>query len=174
MNAYDEALKDEDAPHLAKHAMEYHGLTLKQFVLMCEEAHKRYEGQFSSSVDKELAVECFYEGFKVACKAALQEDALDRMAENARELGLEYEGEQEPVAWMDKDTGGITSKKEVADKFGIDIPLYTHPAKPLSDDAVNAILVKHGLDNVEMAGNHIDVVLLMRDVERAHGIGKND
>lgn len=47
----------------------------------------------------------------------------------------------------------------------------THPAQPLSDDEVNAILVKHGLDNVEMAGNHIDVVLLMRDVERAHGIG---
>ena len=43
-------------------------------------------------------------------------------------------------------------------------------AQPLSDDAVNAILVKHGLDNVEMAGNHIDVVLLMRDVEQAHGI----
>lgn len=46
-----------------------------------------------------------------------------------------------------------------------------HPARPLSDDEINAILVKHGLDNVEMAGNHIDVVLLMRDVERAHEIG---
>ena len=27
----------------------------------------------------------------IACKEALQENALDRMAENARELGLEYE-----------------------------------------------------------------------------------
>jgi hypothetical protein len=51
---------------------------------------------------------------------------------------------------------------------------HTHPAQPLSDDAVNAILVKHGLDNVELAGNHIDVVLLMRDVEHAHGIGERD
>lgn len=53
-------------------------------------------------------------------------------------------------------------------------PLYTHPAtwQSLSDDEITEILVKHGLDNVEMAGNHIDVVLLMRDVERAHGIGE--
>lgn len=77
MSKKDEALKDEDAPCLAKHAMEYHGLTLKQFVLMCEEAHKRYEGQFSSSVDKHLAVECFNEGFKVACKEALEQPAQD-------------------------------------------------------------------------------------------------
>ena len=74
-NQTQEALTDEDAPHLAKHAMEYHGLTLRQFVLMCEEAHKRYEGQFSNAVDKQLAVECFYEGFKVACKEALEQPA---------------------------------------------------------------------------------------------------
>ena len=72
MNKQIESLNDDDA-HLAKHAIEYHGLTLKQFVLMCEEADKRYEGQFSSAVDKALAVECFYEGFKIACKEALAE-----------------------------------------------------------------------------------------------------
>ena len=37
---------------------------------MCNEADKRYEGQFANSVDKHLAVECFYEGFKVAISGA--------------------------------------------------------------------------------------------------------
>lgn len=57
----------DDELHLAKHAKEYHGLTLNQFKLMCNEADKRYEGQFANSVDKHLAVESFYEGFKVGC-----------------------------------------------------------------------------------------------------------
>jgi hypothetical protein len=34
-----------------------------------------------------------------AIKEALANEALDKMAENARELGLEYEPEQEPVTW---------------------------------------------------------------------------
>lgn len=55
---------------LEKHAKEYHGLTLNQFKLMCNEADKRYEGQFANSVDKHLAVECFYEGFKVSISGA--------------------------------------------------------------------------------------------------------
>ena len=55
---------------LEKHAKEYHGLTLNHFKLMCNEADKRYEGQFANSVDKHLAVECFYEGFKVAISGA--------------------------------------------------------------------------------------------------------
>jgi len=59
----------DDELHLAKHAKEYHGLTLNQFKLMCNEADKRYEGQFANSVDKHLAVESFYEGFKVAIKS---------------------------------------------------------------------------------------------------------
>jgi len=52
---------------LEKHAKEYHNLTLNQFKLMCNEADKRYEGQFANAVDKHLAVESFYEGFKVGC-----------------------------------------------------------------------------------------------------------
>jgi hypothetical protein len=60
---------------LEKHAKEHHGLTLNQFKLMCNEADKRYEGQFASSVDKQLAVESFYEGFKVAIKEALEQPA---------------------------------------------------------------------------------------------------
>ena len=56
---------------LKKHAKEYHNLTLNQFKLMCNEADKRYEGQFANAVDKHLAVESFYEGFKVAISSAL-------------------------------------------------------------------------------------------------------
>jgi hypothetical protein len=67
---------------LEKHAKEYHGLTLNQFKLMCEEAHKRYEGQFSNSVDKALAVESFYEGFKVAIKEALEEPAWQGLTDD--------------------------------------------------------------------------------------------
>ena len=35
-----------------------------------------------------------------AIKEALANEALEKMAENARELGLDYEPEQEPVAWL--------------------------------------------------------------------------
>ena len=34
-----------------------------------------------------------------AIKEALANEALEKMAENARELGLDYEPEQEPVTW---------------------------------------------------------------------------
>ena len=34
-----------------------------------------------------------------AIKEALAKEALEKMAENARELGLDYEPEQEPVTW---------------------------------------------------------------------------
>ena len=37
-----------------------------------------------------------------AIKEALANEALEKMAENARELGLDYEPEQEPVAWRAK------------------------------------------------------------------------
>ena len=55
---------------LEKHAKEYHNLTLNQFKLMCNESDKRFEGQFSSIVDKRLAVESFCAGFKVAISNA--------------------------------------------------------------------------------------------------------
>lgn len=75
MNEKDQEFGSDE--QLEKHAREYHGLSLAQFKLMCEEAHKRYEGQFSSSVDKALAVDSFYEGFKVAIKEALEQPAQE-------------------------------------------------------------------------------------------------
>ena len=71
---------------------------------------------------------------------------------------------QEPVAWMPK-----IDQLEGLHKMTDGIPLYTHPYQwqGLTDDEINEILVKHDLNNVEMAGNHIDVVLLMNNVEQA-------
>ncbi len=71
---------------LEKHAKEYYGLTLNQFKLMCDEADKRYEGQFANSVDKHLAVESFYEGFKVGCThphqwRGLTDDEINKIIE---------------------------------------------------------------------------------------------
>jgi len=44
-----------------------------------------------------------------AIKQALAQDALDKMAENARELGLDYEpAVQEPVAWVNHGENRIT------------------------------------------------------------------
>ena len=40
-----------------------------------------------------------YDQAITAIKEALANEALEKMAENARELGLDYEPEQEPVTW---------------------------------------------------------------------------
>ena len=45
----------------------------------------------------------------IAIKEALVNEALDKMAENARELGLDYEPAQEPVAWIWEKEDGYTS-----------------------------------------------------------------
>jgi hypothetical protein len=44
--------------------------------------------------------EVLYKETFTAIKEALANEALEKMAENARELGLDYEPEQEPVAWL--------------------------------------------------------------------------
>ena len=44
-----------------------------------------------------------------AIKKALANEALEKMAENARELGLDYEPAQEPVAWIWEKEDGYTS-----------------------------------------------------------------
>ena len=41
----------------------------------------------------------WYDQIITAIKEALANEALEKMAENARELGLDYEPAQEPVAW---------------------------------------------------------------------------
>ena len=142
MNEKDQEFGSDE--QLEKHAREYHGLSLAQFKLMCEEAHKRYEGQFSSSVDKALAVDSFYEGFKVAIKEALEQPAQEPVmigdCNAARQIwennlkeaekilskckfakSDDEQPAQEPVAWTYEALGwmereGIDLANELADK----------------------------------------------------------
>ena len=52
-----------------------------------------------------------------------KDEALEKKAENARELGLDYEPEQEPVAWLNKERNTIIWDKIYPDMY----PLYTTP-----------------------------------------------
>jgi hypothetical protein len=63
-----------------------------------------------------------------AIKEALANEALDKMAENARELGLDYEPAQEPVAWAKFSAKGniIDLLSEPDDDY---TPLYTTPSQ---------------------------------------------
>ena len=65
-----------------------------------------------------------YDEARTAIKEALANEALDKMAENARELGLDYEPAQEPVGKFAKFTDGIW--REVTDGSA-GVPLYTSP-----------------------------------------------
>ena len=64
----------------------------------------------------------------IAIKEALANEALDKMAENARELGLDYEPAQEPVAWAKFSAKGniIDLLNEPDDEY---TPLYTTPSQ---------------------------------------------
>ena len=56
-----------------------------------------------------------------------REQALNKMADNARELGLDYKpAQQEPVAWMHPD-GRIWTFGRGLDKSTFTVPLYTSP-----------------------------------------------
>ena len=45
-----------------------------------------------------------------------------------------------------------------------------HKWQPLNDDEISEILDKHGFNEVQIAGEYIDIVKLIRDVEKTHGI----
>lgn len=107
-----------------------------------------------------------------AIREALADSALERMAENARELGLDYEAaqQQEPVAYSY--TSRITGAQGFShhpmprfiDSESWDIqPLYTsQPAsKPLTDEQIE-----------ELCWTEMDRRLLSfaRAIEAAHGI----
>jgi hypothetical protein len=51
-----------------------------------------------------------------AIKEALANEALDKMAENARELGLDYEPEQTEHGWTPERIAGMARLKEAQDK----------------------------------------------------------
>ena len=74
--------------------------------------------------------------------------------------------EQEPVAYI-KEVGGYG----IIDFAHIDedgaYPVYTHPAQPLSDDEIRALIVKYV--SVDCT---CDPYEFARAIEKAHGIGK--
>jgi hypothetical protein len=102
------------------------------------------QNQGDVSVDEWIATE-------KAIKEALVNEALDKMAENARELGLDYEPAQEPVAWAKFSAKGniIDLLSEPDDDY---TPLYTTPPqrKPLTDEEIeyafktNSVMVDNG------------------------------
>ena len=61
----------------------------------------------------------------IAIKEALANEALEKMAENARELGLDYEPAQEPLAWVDllKEAQQIVESKVLWKRFIDGTPL---------------------------------------------------
>ena len=70
---------------------------------------------------------------KAWCKVERNEP-LEKMADNARELGLDYEPVQEPVAWMDRD-GDLYANEPDKNWCPPHYPLYTTPpaAQPAPD-----------------------------------------
>ena len=97
-----------------------------------------------------------------AVQRALANEALDKMAENARELGLDYEPAQEPVAWAKFSAKGniIDLLNEPDDDY---TPLYTTPPqrKPLTDEEIQNTLLGYRL---------VDAIDIARAIESAHGI----
>ena len=48
--------------------------------------------------------------------------------------------------------------------------LRIHGKVPLNDDEISEILDKHGFNEVQISGEYINIVGLIRDIEKAHGI----
>ena len=133
-----------------------------------------------------------------ACEAAIQavrqalaDAALDKMAENARELGIGLTADgkffcdgksckqpapapaQEPVAWMHKIDFDRDDRKDFMVYYdrtpGYCIPLYTTPpapAQPLKDEQIQKL--RHTIDWTA-SWSYIDFA---RAIEAAHGITK--
>ena len=111
-----------------------------------------------------------------AIKEALANEALEKMAENARELGLDYEPaqtEQKPVVFWDGESRFVSQKTKEWDKrtggtlgFGCDIALYTTPPqrKPLSDEEIETY--RYMIDWTA----HWSYINFARAIEAAHGI----
>jgi hypothetical protein len=88
---------------------------------------------------------------------------------------------QEPVAWM-LPNENLVNYKDVAEflceEGQTPIPLYTHPAQPLSEDEIQKTwynlypLDENNLWTDMLEGEHLRK--FARAIEKAHGIGEND
>ena len=108
-----------------------------------------------------------------AITAIKQARALDKMADNARELGLDYEPVQEPVASIF--ISGIGERE--FDDWGHDLPvgrnlLYTSPpaSKPLTGEQIRALWEQEA--KPERSTAHF-FTAFARAIETAHGIKEN-
>ena len=101
-------------------------------------------------------------------KEALANEALDKMAENARELGLDYEPEQEPVGEIVDAIEGAF-KCSFTKMLPVGTKLYTTPPqrKPLSDEEIQDLLMP-----VRISGDGY-YLRIARAIEAAHGIKEN-
>ena len=97
-----------------------------------------------------------------AIKEALANEALEKMAENARELGLDYEPPQEPVGEIVDAIEGAF-KCSFTKMLPVGTKLYTTPPqrKPLTDEEIWEAL--GGIDCTRP-------MLIARAIEAAHGI----
>ena len=79
-----------------------------------------------------------------AVQRVLANEALEKMAENARELGLDYEPAQEPVAWAKFSAKGniIDLLNEPDDEY---TPLYTTPPQRTWVGLTRIELIKCGV-----------------------------
>jgi len=105
-------------------------------------------------------------------------EALDKKAENARELGLDYEpAQQEPVAWIVEDQSGerLEWASDAHSCHGVPtFPLYTSPPaqrKPLTDEEIIASNYPDGEENgPTIAAPDFELICFARQIEAAHGI----
>jgi hypothetical protein len=115
--------------------------------------------------------------------------ALDKKAENARALGLDYEpAQQEPVAWCVINNGEIIGEPTLyldgaeeilagqIEGCGSEIaPLYTSPPPPqrtwvgLTDEQIEDIWADCPID----WDDQINILTFARAIEAAHGIKEN-
>jgi plasmid stabilization system protein ParE len=114
----------------------------------------------------------------IAIKEAFANEALEKMAENARELGLDYE--PEPVAWGVFE-GNLhdmffteAEAVEMAQLKGTHAkvkPLYTPPQrKPLTDEEIQKCYETTGHYQTLRPQDRFAVLALARAIEAAHGI----
>ena len=100
-----------------------------------------------------------------ATKEALANEALEKMAENARELGLDYEPAKEPVAIVDANDEGYWAEILPDRNVKVGQLLYTTPQrKPLTDEEIETY--RHMIDWTA----HWSYINFARAIEAAHGI----
>jgi len=111
-------------------------LALKRAFYLGQTYWQQADSEYTSQWKKaDVTLASFNQLIENTIREALADNALDKMAENAKELGLDYEpAQQEPVAWMsthrleDLQQGfTVTTTLTKIKAFEDDTALYTSP-----------------------------------------------